>query len=337
MAGQLLSPVHKKENLRFFRRYLGLTQKEFISRFLSDAEGNPAMSIATLSNLESKGGSRLGEVVLTVSEAVGMDSMIFSMEPEKFAAQIDLLLPDDAYAAGKRGNVRDGTTKSNVSKILYRLTMYFAEEMFEGRLKKGDKTESDRELAGKLGVGRAAIREALKVLDVLGMIEIHPGQGTYISRSEANFFIIPLSWSLFLNNSQIEDILTVRNLLEVKGAGLAASFTDSEYDGRLREISARIQTAYEHRNYREFLEEDLEFHSCIAGYSRNTVIYSMNQTIRNLMKRVSGTGMVDERQLGEICREHQKICERILDGDVDGAQDAMREHLENSRKRYNYR
>ncbi|MFR4625502.1 MAG: FadR/GntR family transcriptional regulator [Dorea formicigenerans] len=71
--------------------------------------------------------------------------------------------------------------------------MYFAEQMFDKSLKKGDKIESDRVLATKLGVGRSAVREALKVLDVLGMIDILLGQGTYISGNEANFFVIPLS------------------------------------------------------------------------------------------------------------------------------------------------
>ena len=54
--------------------------------------------------------------------------------------------------------------------------MYFADEMLEGRLKRGDQIESDRELARKLGVGRSAVRESLKVLDVLGMIDIRLGK-----------------------------------------------------------------------------------------------------------------------------------------------------------------
>ena len=66
-------------------------------------------------------------------------------------------------------------------------------------LKKGDKIESDRELAKKMNVGRSAIREALKVLDVLGMLDIRPGQGTYISSEEANF-----SLSLILSYSSME-------------------------------------------------------------------------------------------------------------------------------------
>ena len=91
------------------------------------------------------------------------------------------------------------------------------------------------------------------------------------------------------------------------------------------------------QNYKDFLEADLEFHVCIAECSENQVIYSMIQTIRNLMKHVSGTGMVDSEQLKEIYEEHQKIYGLILAQDGEGAAEAMREHLQKSLKRYNYR
>lgn len=334
MGEEILSPVYKKDNIRLLRRYLRLTQKEFINQFLVDEDGKASMSIATLSNLEAKGGGRINEVILAVSESLAVDSMIFSMRPEEFAEKIDVLLPNTIDSEHIR---KAGMKKGNINQLLYRLTMYFAEQMFDNKLKKGDKIESDRVLAVKLNVGRTAIREALKVLDVLGMIDIRPGQGTYISSNEANFFIIPLSWSLFLNGSQVDNIMTIRNLLEVKAAELAAGCKKEEFLTKLHNISHKIHTAYVNQNYKEFLEDDLEFHICIAECSENTVIYSLIQTIRNLMKHVSGSGMVDEGQLREIYEEHQKVYGLILAQDAKGAAEAMQEHLEKSLLRYNYR
>lgn len=292
------------------------------------------MSIATLSNLESKDGPRLNEVILTVSESLGIDSMLFSLPPEDFIDKIHILLPDDA---GQEAGGKNRSSKGNINNLLNRLTMYFAEQIFGKKLKKGDKIESDRVLAAKLGVGRSAIREALKVLDVLGMIDIRPGQGTYISNNEADFFIVPLSWSLFLNGNQIDSIVEVRNLMEVKAAFLAASCTNEEFLDKLYDISHRIHKSYIEKDYKAFLEADLEFHICIAECSGNLVIYSMIQTISNLMRHVSGSGMVTEEQLQEIYDEHQKIYGLILAKDAGGAANAMKEHLENSISRYNYR
>lgn len=329
-----MNPVNKKENLRLLRNALRLTQKEFIERFLPLADGKPSMSIATYSNLESKDGVRMNEVILAVSERLGIDSMLFSVPPEEFAEKIHVPLSDDgAGDPGGRGN----TKKGSINHLVNRLTMYFAEQIFEKRLKKGDKIESDRSLATKLGVGRSAIREALKVLEVLGMIDIRPGQGTYISSHEASFFIVPLSWSLFLNGSQIDSIVEVRNLLEVKAAYLAAGCMNEENMSKLYEISHRLHKAYVEKDFKEFLNEDLEFHICIAECSGNPVIYSMIQTISNLMRHVSGSGMVDAGQLKDIYEEHQKVYGLILAKDAKGASDAMREHLEKSTGRYNYR
>lgn len=328
-----LNPVHKKDNLRMLRRTLRMTQKEFIEKFLSDADGKPSMSIATLSNLESKDGPRMNEVILAAAHSLNMDSMLFSLPPEEFAEKIHLVLPEDAGKAVSGS----GTKKGNINQLLNRLTMYFAEQLFTKKLKKGDKIESDRVLAAKLGVGRSAIREALKVLDVLGMIDIRPGQGTYISNNETNFFIIPLSWSLFLNGSQIDNIVELRNLLEIKAATLAAECKNEQVLNKLHDVSHRIHTAFVEKDYKEFLNADLEFHICIAECSGNQVIYSMILTISNLMRHVSGTGMVDEEQLQEIYDEHQKIYGLILASDADGAAEAMREHLEKSLGRYNYR
>ena len=322
-------PNYKKDNVRQIRRYLGLSQQDFLDRFMRDEEGKLRMSVASLSNLESKGGAMLNEVVLAVSEALSLDSVMFSLEPANFLEQADRLLSgrEDIQAAERKGNA---------ARLVDRLTMYFADEIFAGNLKRGDRVESDRELAQKLGVGRSAVREALKVLDVMGMIDIRPGQGSYISGREDNFFVVPLSWSLFLNSAQTESILQVRDILEGKAAELAASCQDEAKVARLGDIYHRIRVAYEQRDYASFLNLDVEFHSCIADCSGNPVIYSIIQTIRNLMKRVSGTGMMTEEQIHQIYEEHLKVYGCIISGNGEGARAAMEEHMEHSLQRYSY-
>lgn len=327
-----MGSLYKKENLRILRRHLGLTQKEFIAHFLNDDEKK--MSIATFSNLETKGGSRLNDVILKTADKISVDSMIFTMDSQEFAEQLSFLLPNEKDV---RQIQKQGAKNNGINHLINRLTMYFAQKIMDGKLKKGDKIESDRELAVVLNVGRSAIREAMKVLDVLGMVEIRPGQGTYISSNEADFFIIPLSWSLFLNGSQIDNIITVRNLLETKAAELVAGCEDVNTLHELSEVSHRMQQALMEGDHNDFLEGDLDFHICIARCSGNDVIYTMIQTISNLMRHVSGTGMIYEEQLQEIYDEHQKIYGSILTHDTGAARDAMSDHLSKSKERYRYR
>ena len=334
MNNELLNPSYKKENIQILRRYLRLTQKEFINQFLTDENGKTTMSISTLSNLEAKGGSRISEVIYVVSKKLSVDPLIFSMVPEEFSENVRILLPSTIDTESIRNM---NAKKGNIGQLIYQLTSYFAEQIFDEKLKKGDQIESDRVLANKLNVGRSVIREALKVLDVLGLIDIRPGQGSFISSDESDFFIIPLSWSLFLNGNQVDNIVTVRNLLEVKTAELAAECDDSASLNKLFEVTHKMHNAYLQQNFKEFLDDDLEFHICIAECSQNKVIYSLIQTISNLMRHVSGTGMVNAEQLKEIYEEHHKIYGFILAHDKESAAKAMKEHLDKSGDRYNYR
>lgn len=81
----------------------------------------------------------------------------------------------------------------------------------------------------------------------------------------------------------------------------------------------------------------MAFHICLAECSGNRVIYSMIQTISNLMRHVSGSGMINEEQIRAINEEHQRIYGCILTHDAVEAKQAMEDHLSKSRKRYSYR
>lgn len=331
--------VYKKDNIRQVRRTLKMTQKEFLEYFLMKENGKTAMSVATLANLESKGGDRLNEVISAVSGRLQLDSMMFSLEPQEFLQNLETCLnshqadEDLFYKSEKKGNI---------SQLVNRLTMYFADEILEGRLKRGDQIESDRELAKKLNVGRSAVREALKVLDVLGMIDIRLGQGTYITSRETNFFSVPLSWSLFLDGAQVKSILQVRGALELRAVQLAAQCEDKNKLDKLTDIYYRMQKTFQESKdtdnlqhaLQETLNADIEFHTCIAECSGNPIILSMLTTIRNFLKRVSGTGMVDAEQLQAVVEEHQKLYGAIISGNVDAATQTMMKHLAASMARY---
>ena len=331
--------VYKKDNIRQIRRALKMTQKEFLEYFLMKDDGKPAMSVATLSNLESKGGERLNEVITAVCTRLQLDSMMFSLEPQEFLQNLESFLSN--YQSDD--NLFDKSEKKgNISQLVNRLTMYFADEMLEGRLKRGDQIESDRELAKKLNVGRSAIREALKVLDVLGMIDIRLGQGTYISSRESNFFSIPLSWSLFLDGAQMKSILQVRGALEIRAAQLATHCKDEQKLARLTDIYYRMQKTFQESKengniqsaLQDTLDSDIEFHTCIADCSGNPIILSMLTTIRNFLKRVSGTGIIDVDQMQAVVEEHQKLYGAIISGNEADVTAAMMKHLSSSMDRY---
>ena len=102
--------VYKKDNIRQIRRALKMTQKEFLEYFLTKEDGKLAMSVATLSNLESKGGERLNEVINALCTRLHLDSMMFSLEPQEFLQNLESFLSnyqseDDLFEKSeKKGN-----------------------------------------------------------------------------------------------------------------------------------------------------------------------------------------------------------------------------------------
>lgn len=331
MASANLSPaLNKRTNLKQLRVFLRMTQKEFIDSCYTDDSGSQCISIATLSNLESRGGAALDQVIAEASKAYSLKPEDFELEPTEF-----MMLINRHFSEAKDLDVAPANDKqSPIAELVNRLTFYFADKMFEGSLKKGEQIEPDRELAEKFGVGRSALREAMKVLDVMGLVDIRQGQGTFVSSRETDFFEIPLLWSMFLSNDQVEEILILRSLLEGEAALLAASRASDAMKKKLKKIVGESYKAVEDGDEERLLDLDVEFHTSIAEYSGSHLIYSQIQTIRNLLRQISKTGMSGKEELKNICVEHEEIYKLICEGKGEDAMDSMKRHLDNSKERY---
>src|SRR5690554_3631179 len=105
-----------------------------------------------------------------------------------------------------------------------------------GQLKKGEKLPPERELVEKFQVSRTSVREALRALQIIGLIESRQGGGNYIKDSFDDNLIEPLSMMFVLQNSRNSEILELRRVLEVETARLAAKNISDEELTRLKEI-----------------------------------------------------------------------------------------------------
>lgn len=322
----------RHENILQLRRYLNLSQKEFLDVFMTAPDGTRRMSSASLSNIESKGKGSSGRLVQSICERMDLDPAVFAMEPETFVRQLPALVGEERRQSAAPAR----REKKQITALVDRLTDYFSDQMLSGRLRRGDQIPTDRELAARMGVGRTSIREALKVLDILGMIDIRPGQGTFVTGQENEFFMIPISWSLFMNAGQIGQILEVRDTLEEKGASLAALHRDPQGVQELTAVVGEMESACRENDFSRYSDADMRFHTAIARLSENDILLALNQTIANLIRQISGTGITNQEQMQASLAEHQRICGCIAAGDQEQAREAMHEHLINAHHRYNY-
>lgn len=327
---------HIRENLLCLRRSLKLSQGDFINQYLSDPEGKAMISVPKLSNLERQGGKNLEQIAQCAAQKLSFDASIFKMHPDDFAKNIELFLKNNRAMGAKSPMELHAlaTRTSFVEKLVHIISEYLTDSILSGELRPGDKLPSDRTLSGMFQVGRTSIREALKVLSVLGLIDIRPGQGTFICRESSSFFTLPLSWSFFMGEHNINYIIDVRNILEAESAKQAATMALEPNLAKLSQVFGQMREAYHTKNLQSFLDLDLDFHLAIAECSQNPIIYNLLLTSRKLVRYISKSGMVSLEHLNQIYEEHTRIYQAIKDRDADAAEQQMRRHLEESKLRY---
>ncbi len=327
---------HIRENLLCLRRSLKLPQGDFINQYLLDTDGKAMISVPKLSNLERYGGKNLDQIAQRVAQQLSFDASIFKMDPDDFAKNIDLFVKNNRMKGSKSsmGIQSLATRTSYVEELVHIISEYLTDSILSGELRPGDKLPSDRTLSGMFNVGRTSIREALKVLSVLGLIDIRPGQGTFICRESSSFFTLPLSWSFFMGEHNVNYIIDVRNVLEVESAKQAATMaTEADLD-KLSQAFDQMSEAYNNKNLQSFLDLDLDFHLAIAECSQNPIIYNLLLTSRKLVRYISKTGLVSLDHLNHIYEEHTRIYEAIKCRDTASAEKQMLYHLEESKLRY---
>ncbi len=161
--------------------------------------------------------------------------------------------------------------------------------LLRGDWKEGDQIPAERELCQQLGVGRASLREALKALEIMGMIQTRLGEGTFVcGRSE--FYSRPLLWAIAGSvKEDVTEITEARRLIETELAGLAAVRANAE---DLKKIGRHLDLMEEagHDNAR-FQTADIDFHLAIAEAAHNRILLNALHLIRNLMKQWIGSAL----------------------------------------------
>lgn len=197
--------------------------------------------------------------------------------------------------------------------------------LLSGNVGPGERIQSERKLAEVLGVGRSVVREALKSLTLLGLIEVRPGDGTYLRRLESDLLPQAIEWGLLLGEKRVADLVEARHYLEVLVAGMATERRSEDDLAMLRTYLTQMQSAPDTDSY---VAADLAFHMRVAEAAGNLSLLQIMTSIRSLlavwMKRV-WAGDVDYTR---SCDEHERVLRALEAADAVGARVAMDAHME---------
>jgi len=200
------------------------------------------------------------------------------------------------------------------------------ERLILKKLQPGDKLPSERELAEMLGVSRSSIRDAIRSLELMGLVEPRQGAGTIVCEVSAESLVNPLSNLLVRQRQQVSELLDFRKMLEPPLAARAATHASDEEVAEMEEILRRQDEKL--RLGRLAIEEDSEFHYSVAMASGNTVVLKVLDILMDLLRETRERSLQLDGRPAKSLAGHRRILAAIKRHDGEAAKAAMRRHIE---------
>lgn len=203
-----------------------------------------------------------------------------------------------------------------------------------GRLKPilhaGTRLPSERELSRKLRVSRPSLREALRTLELMGVVDTRHGSGTQVADSGTDVLKTPLEFLFMLDRPSIDDLVETRALLEIHLAGRAAERRDDKdlaaMESALRDMKAKLARPV------DVTDPDVRFHQAIAAASHNRMLERLMNCLRDGITEVMIAAWPGVPDMEMSYAMHVRVYTAIRRRNVAGARRAMTRMMDMFRK-----
>jgi GntR family transcriptional regulator, transcriptional repressor for pyruvate dehydrogenase complex len=200
------------------------------------------------------------------------------------------------------------------------------ERLILKKLKPGDKLPSERELAEMLQVSRSSIRDAIRGLELMGLVEPRQGAGTIVKELSAESVVNPFAKTLKQKREMVAELLDFRKMLEPPLAGRAATHATDEEIVEMDEILQRQEAKLALGE--AAIAEDTEFHYSVALASGNSVVLKVLDVVMDLLRDTRERTLQVEGRPQKSLAGHRRILAAIKRRDAEAAKAAMRRHVE---------
>ncbi|MDD5599370.1 MAG: FadR/GntR family transcriptional regulator [Victivallaceae bacterium] len=197
-----------------------------------------------------------------------------------------------------------------------------------GRLKAGDKLPAERDMVKLFQVSRTSVREAVRALEILGLVECRQGDGNFIRKEFDTGLFEPLSIMFKLHNGNALELFKVRKMLEIEAVSLAVERVNDAQREELKSILEKLAAA---GSEEEKVKFDAEFHFKIIEISDNYLLKCFYNAVSSLMKSFISDArkiFLKAEKSRKLAALHRDILEAIVSGDKTQAVDAIRKHFD---------
>jgi GntR family transcriptional repressor for pyruvate dehydrogenase complex len=198
----------------------------------------------------------------------------------------------------------------------------------EQGIQPGSRLPSERDLVKKLGVGRTSVREGLRSLELVGLVEVVPGKGMYLKEKiDAPLQRLIESW-LPDHRGMVKELVELREAIETQSAYLAAGRAKESDILDMERAVAIMRAAVPENDVERFVEADTDFHDTIAKASGNGLL---RQVLGSIAKEIftfrMAAAYLGETMLQRSLSDHEAVLKAITEKNPAGALHAMREHI----------
>lgn len=195
-----------------------------------------------------------------------------------------------------------------------------------GALRPGARLPKESELAADLGLSRNSLREAVRALSLIRILDVRQGDGTYVTSLDPQLLLEALSFVVdFHRDDTVLEFLAVRRILEPAATALAAPLiTEAQLDA----LSRQLDELGEDPPVEDLVAADLEFHRGIVRSCGNSVLCSLLDGLSGPTTRARvWRGLTQEDAVGRTLREHRAILAALRDRDAEAARSWATVHI----------
>ncbi|MFE0858829.1 FadR/GntR family transcriptional regulator [Streptomyces mutabilis] len=195
-----------------------------------------------------------------------------------------------------------------------------------GRLAPGDRLPKESELAAGLGLSRNSLREAVRALSLIRILDVRQGDGTYVSSLDPQLLLEAIGFVVdFHRDDTVLEFLAVRRILEPAATAMAASrITEAELDA----LGAALDALRAEPSVEDLIAADLEFHRAVVRGSGNSVLCSLLDGLSGPTTRARvWRGLTQEDAVARTLREHRAILDALRDRDAEAARSWATVHI----------
>ena len=200
------------------------------------------------------------------------------------------------------------------------------EMLLSGDLRPGDRLPPEKELSEKLGLSRNSLREAVKALELIRVLDVRRGDGTYVTSLEPRLLLEAMSFVVDLHqDASILELFAVRRILEPAAAALATQRCTLDDIEALSKMVGQVDSD---TSVEALVEHDMLFHGYINEHSGNSYLSSLLDSLSsNTMRARIWRGLTEENSVARTLAEHRAIVDAMASGDTDLVRSCVSVHI----------